>query len=269
MPGTGHVRGGRAGPAGASSGRVAAVDAAIVEEFARNAEAAGFRVHRGAAPELPGAGVSRAVYGLADTGSVVLAASAEEPRARSLLPEVHVSLLAEDRILPGLAELFAAVGAQLPSALAIVTGPSRSADIEQKLAIGVHGPGEVHVVLVPPGGIAAGRRSEEIVGAARKLEDSGRREDEAEDEQGRPQRGADEAAAAGCAGQPLGEQAAPASPALEHERRAGREQRRAVDEPDDRRDVPAPEQRVGGREEQRRERGEESVVERVRADRRL
>ncbi len=60
---------------------------------------------------------------------------------------MHVSLLDESRILPGLAELFEAVGADLPSALAIVTGPSRSADIEQQLVVGVHGPGEVHVVL--------------------------------------------------------------------------------------------------------------------------
>jgi L-lactate dehydrogenase complex protein LldG len=120
----------------------------LVERFAENAARAGFHVHRGEAPKLPDAGVSDAAYGLADTGSVVLVASAEEPRARSLLPFVHVSLLAEDRILPGLEELFEAVGNDLPSALAIVTGPSRSADIEQKLVVGVHGPGEVHVVLV-------------------------------------------------------------------------------------------------------------------------
>jgi L-lactate dehydrogenase complex protein LldG len=119
----------------------------LVEEFARNAEAAGFTVHRGAVPAIEEAGVSQALYGLADTGSVVLAASPEEPRARSLLPFVHVSLLEESRILPGLAELFEAVGADLPSALAIVTGPSRSADIDQHLVVGVHGPGEVHVVL--------------------------------------------------------------------------------------------------------------------------
>jgi L-lactate dehydrogenase complex protein LldG len=122
----------------------------LVDDFARNAEEAGFTVHRGDAPQLEGAGVSRALYGLADTGSVVLAASPDEPRARSLLPAVHVSLLDESRILPGLAELFEAVGDDLPSALAIVTGPSRSADIEQQLVVGVHGPGEVHVVLEPP-----------------------------------------------------------------------------------------------------------------------
>ncbi|MDX6503304.1 MAG: L-lactate dehydrogenase complex protein LldG [Gaiellaceae bacterium] len=118
-----------------------------MDTFAANAERAGFTVHRGEAPALEGAGVSRALYGLADTGSVVLAASPEEPRAGSLLPAVHVSLLDPGRILPGLAELFAAVGGALPSALAIVTGPSRSTDIEQTLAIGVHGPGEVHVVI--------------------------------------------------------------------------------------------------------------------------
>ena len=124
----------------------------LVDDFVANAEAVGCHVHRGAAPELEGAGVSRALYGLADTGSVVLAASPDEPRANSLLPDVHVTLLEESRILPGLDELFAALGDDLPSALAIVTGPSRSADIEQKLAVGVHGPGEVHVVLLPPAG---------------------------------------------------------------------------------------------------------------------
>jgi len=122
----------------------------IVEDFSSNAERAGFTVHRGTPPTIEGAGVSNASYGLADTGSVVLAASPDEPRANSLLPDVHITLLAEDKILAGLDELFAAIGDELPSALAIVTGPSRSADIEQTLVVGVHGPGEVHVVLTPP-----------------------------------------------------------------------------------------------------------------------
>jgi L-lactate dehydrogenase complex protein LldG len=121
----------------------------VIEQFAENASAAGFVVHRGAAPQIPDAGFSRALCGLADTGSVVIAASPEEPRANSLLPDVHVSLLREADVLPDLAALFEQLGDELPSALAIVTGPSRSADIEQRLAVGVHGPREVHVVLEP------------------------------------------------------------------------------------------------------------------------
>ena len=120
----------------------------LVERFVVRARDAGFVVHERTAPDLPDAGVSHALYGLADTGSVVLASSPEEPRARSLLPAVHVSLLERSRILPGLAELFEAVREDMPSSLAIVTGPSRSADIEQTLVLGVHGPGEVHVVLL-------------------------------------------------------------------------------------------------------------------------
>ena len=119
----------------------------LVETFARNAAAAGFVVHRGAAPVIDGAGISRAAYGVVSTGSVVLASSPDEPRSRHLLPEVHVSLLREDALVADLAELVAALGGRLPSALAIVTGPSRSADIEQRLVVGVHGPREVHVVL--------------------------------------------------------------------------------------------------------------------------
>jgi L-lactate utilization protein LutC len=118
----------------------------LVELFAENAAAAGFAVHRGG--EAPGdAAVSQALYALADTGSVVIAASPEEPRARSLLPFTHWTVVDSDRVLPGLGELFARLGTELPSALAIVTGPSRSADIEQRLAVGVHGPGDVHVLI--------------------------------------------------------------------------------------------------------------------------
>jgi L-lactate dehydrogenase complex protein LldG len=123
--------------------------ASLVETFATAASAAGFRVHRHRPPQIEGAAVSTASFGLADTGSVVLASAPDEPRSRHLLSDVHISMLSGARVLPGLPELFAAVGDDLPSALAIVTGPSRSADIEQRLVVGVHGPREVHVVLVP------------------------------------------------------------------------------------------------------------------------
>jgi L-lactate dehydrogenase complex protein LldG len=138
----------------------------LVEAFVAAATASGAYVHRDVDPAglVAGrsendVGVSQAAYGLADTGSVVLMAGPEEPRARSLLPPVHVAILDAEQILPGLPELFAALGGELPSALAIVTGPSRSADIEQKLVIGVHGPGEVHIVLREPPLQTAARRS--------------------------------------------------------------------------------------------------------------
>ena len=127
----------------------------LADDFATAAAASGAHVHRDVDPAEIVAGrsedevgVSRAAYGLADTGSVVLAAGPQEPRARSLLPPIHVTVLEEDRILPGLQDLFRELGDELPSALAIVTGPSRTADIEQKLVIGVHGPGEVHIVIL-------------------------------------------------------------------------------------------------------------------------
>jgi L-lactate dehydrogenase complex protein LldG len=123
--------------------------AALVGLLAENLKRNGFRIHYRVVPELPGATISEALYALADPGSVVLAASPDEPRSRSLLPEVHVTVVAEDRVLPGLEELFARLGGELPSSLAIVSGPSRSADIEQVLALGVHGPREEHVVIMP------------------------------------------------------------------------------------------------------------------------
>jgi L-lactate dehydrogenase complex protein LldG len=125
--------------------------AGLIELLSANLKRNGFQVHYRVVPPLEGATVSEALYALADPGSVVLAASPGEPRARSLLPLVHITTVTEDRVLPGLDELFATVGAQLPSNLAIVSGPSRSADIEQILALGVHGPREEHVVILPPG----------------------------------------------------------------------------------------------------------------------
>jgi hypothetical protein len=123
--------------------------AALIERFAANLKRNGFRVHYRVMPPLVDATVSEATYALADPGSVVLSASPHEPRAGSLLPFIHVTVVTEDQVLANLAELFAVLGTELPSALAIVSGPSRSGDIEQILTLGVHGPGEEHVVIMP------------------------------------------------------------------------------------------------------------------------
>lgn len=112
---------------------------------------------RGAAKALAASsrtGITGATWGVAETGTIVLPTGPRQGRLVSLLPPVHVALLPEDRLLPSIAELFrtlateARSGAALPSSLALATGPSRSADIENDLTIGVHGPVEVHVVLL-------------------------------------------------------------------------------------------------------------------------
>ena len=119
----------------------------LLEEFVRNAEAVGFHVHRAPFTPPEGAGISQASHAIAATGSVVFTASAQEPRAASVLPAVHVSIVRPETIVRDLATLFAELGDDLPSALAVVTGPSASADIGQRHLVGVHGPGEVHVVI--------------------------------------------------------------------------------------------------------------------------
>lgn len=95
-------------------------------------------------------GISSADYGLADTGSLVLLSSPREARMISLLPPVHIAVLPRERILTGLDELFTLVPqpAEISSSMVLITGPSRTADIEQILVRGVHGPGELHIVVV-------------------------------------------------------------------------------------------------------------------------
>ena len=96
------------------------------------------------------AGITAAAYGLADTGTLVVFASETEARLLSLLPPVHIAVLERQRLLSGLDELFLRHPRPLAetSAMVLITGPSRTADIELILVRGVHGPGELHVILV-------------------------------------------------------------------------------------------------------------------------
>ncbi len=109
--------------------------------------AAGFRSH---APTAA-AGLTGANFAIAATGTVVLESTAEELRLATTLPPLHFVLLDPRKIV---ADSTAAVPLlrrfheRLPQAyLAYITGPSRTADIERVLTIGVHGPKELHVLL--------------------------------------------------------------------------------------------------------------------------
>jgi len=95
-------------------------------------------------------GITSADYALADTGTLVLLSSYEEARMISLLPPVHVAIVPQERVLTGLDELLTILPdpAAQSSSMVLITGPSRTADIEQILVRGVHGPGEIHVVVV-------------------------------------------------------------------------------------------------------------------------
>jgi L-lactate utilization protein LutC len=93
------------------------------------------------------AGVSGVKWLIAETGSIVVEPRPGEPRGLSLLPPVHVAAASRSRLLADLFDLFE-VGAVPPSCLTLITGPSKTGDIELKLVTGVHGPGEVHLVVI-------------------------------------------------------------------------------------------------------------------------
>ena len=92
-------------------------------------------------------GVTSADYGIANTGTLVLSSGGEHHRLLSLLPPVHVCLLSATHLLSSFADLLKTISVNAPTALTCITGPSRTADIEHTVTLGVHGPREVHVLL--------------------------------------------------------------------------------------------------------------------------
>lgn len=115
----------------------------------------GERCHEPSAADFRGkllranVGVTGVDYAIAETGTLVLAASAGRPRAVSLAPRVHVALVHERQLVPERSATWSRFQAEMPSALLYITGPSRTSDIENDLAIGVHGPACVRVIVVP------------------------------------------------------------------------------------------------------------------------
>lgn len=95
-------------------------------------------------------GITSADYALAETGTLVMLSSRQEARLVSLLPPVHVAIVPRSRILANLDELLSVLPkpAEQSSSMVLITGPSRTADIEQILVRGVHGPGEIYAVIV-------------------------------------------------------------------------------------------------------------------------
>jgi len=98
------------------------------------------------------AGVTTCEALVAQTGSVLVSSATCGGRALSVLPHVHVVVATADRVVPTLGEALDAArvrhAGRLPSMLSLITGPSRTGDIERILVLGAHGPRELLVLLV-------------------------------------------------------------------------------------------------------------------------
>lgn len=94
------------------------------------------------------AGITGALAGIVETGSIVVTGGPGRPLTASLLPGLHIAVLAADQLVPTVAEALALTALREAATAVIVTGPSRTADIEMTLTLGVHGPGELHVIVV-------------------------------------------------------------------------------------------------------------------------
>jgi len=99
------------------------------------------------------AGVTGVNFAMADTGTLALESTDEDIRLATTLPEIHFALLDPEKILTDSLEAVAPMRQfhqrDARNYIAYVTGPSRTADIERVLTIGVHGPKELHILLVP------------------------------------------------------------------------------------------------------------------------
>jgi L-lactate dehydrogenase complex protein LldG len=94
-------------------------------------------------------GVTDVYRAVAETGSLVMRAATEHGRGLSLIPAIHVAVVRENQIVPDLMDLFELLTREgIGSAVSIITGPSKTSDIEMNLVVGVHGPTMVQVYLL-------------------------------------------------------------------------------------------------------------------------
>ena len=96
-------------------------------------------------------GITGCYCAIAETGTLMLVSGPDTPPSVSLLPETHIAVLRADAIVPSLEDALARLRSEfggMPPAVNFISGPSRTADIEQTIVLGAHGPCRVHVVLL-------------------------------------------------------------------------------------------------------------------------
>jgi L-lactate dehydrogenase complex protein LldG len=97
-------------------------------------------------------GLTGCFCAIGETGTLLLLGAPGTPKATALLPETHICIVSKSRIVATMEDAFALMRHEIgepPRATFFVSGPSRTADIEQTLVIGAHGPYRVHVILIP------------------------------------------------------------------------------------------------------------------------
>lgn len=112
---------------------------------------AGVALEPRAASDRDAVGVTGVFAALAETGTLMLVSGPDTPATVSLLPETHVAIVPAGRIVKRMEEGWALARAELgelPRAANFVSGPSRTADIDQTLVLGAHGPYRLHMVIV-------------------------------------------------------------------------------------------------------------------------
>jgi L-lactate dehydrogenase complex protein LldG len=113
---------------------------------------AGMTVETRPARDADLVGITGTFCAIAETGTMMLLSGPRTPAATSLLPETHVAVVRAGQLVRSMEDAWDRVRGEcgkLPRAVNFVSGPSRTADIEQTLTLGAHGPYRVHVVLVP------------------------------------------------------------------------------------------------------------------------
>ncbi|MGA7985050.1 MAG: lactate utilization protein C [Burkholderiales bacterium] len=113
--------------------------------------AAGLELEPRAAKGEDLVGVTGVFCALVETGTLAMVSGSDTPASASLLPETHVALVPLERLVPHMEDAWDLMRAELgrlPRAVNYISGPSRTADIEQTLVLGAHGPYRVHIVLV-------------------------------------------------------------------------------------------------------------------------
>ena len=114
----------------------------------------GFEIEYRAAIASDVTALSMAYAGIAETGSLVLCSGEDTPTTLNFLPDNYLCVLRREAIYPYMEDIWALLrkeGKGLPRALNFITGPSRTADVEQTIQLGAHGPRRMHVIIIDQG----------------------------------------------------------------------------------------------------------------------